>query len=413
MIEAAKLGVTISADSSSAQKSLASLGTSVASAGKGFSALDEVVTGVLREVGAAVTNAFAGMTTAMTSWVSSSVDSATAYQKSLAMIRGLTENAKGDVEIVSSSILELTKTIPISADEMANAAYFIGSAGYSGAAGIQVLTQSAKAAAAGLGDTTTIADAVTSALTAYKMSAEEAGRVTDVMTNIVIQGKTAPAALAGALGRVLPIASAAGVEFEDIAASVATMTKVGMSAEESIVALRGILGALIAPGSQATDALASVGLSTDELRKSIRDDGLLIALKDLMERTGGNIETLDLIIPNIRALTGVLATVGSQSETYTTILGTMFEATGRTNKGFEDASKTYLFQASLLRNNFEGVAIRLGTAVIPAMTSAMYMLQSAVQAVSPSIGEWVDNALIPANNIVQLHFDSKIGRAHV
>lgn len=385
--------VAFNRDLEGASKSVTDFGSSATSSKSHFSAFGEVVTGALREIGAMGVRALKDAASAVVDLGKQSLTMSADFEQSMSMIRGLTETSTTDFTHLGQQILDISKDTNISAKDLADASYFIASAGHTGSASLEILTEASHAAASGLGSTVDVADAVTSALNAYKLSADEAGRVTDVMTNIVIQGKTAPDELAGALGRVMPIAAAAGVSFEQVAASVATMTKVGLNADESVTALRGVLGALIAPGKQATEALDSLGLTTDELRTMIREKGLLMALQELMDRTGGNVETLDLIIPNVRALTGVLATASSQSAEYTRILGTMENAEGRTDAAFQSATQTFQFQYGVLINNLKTAAIEIGVQVLPMLTEATKALIDWLKPTIASIVEFATELL--------------------
>src|SRR5438045_2884528 len=142
----------------------------------------------------------------------------------MGQIAALTSTSSDAIAGLSKQVLELSTTLPQSPKELADALYFVSSSGFQGADAMNVLTASAKAAAAGLGDTKVIADTVTSVLNAYKLSAGDAAKVTDVLTTSVMEGKGEPAELAGALARVIPIAAAMGVNFEQVSASMATMT---------------------------------------------------------------------------------------------------------------------------------------------------------------------------------------------
>ena len=313
------------------------------------------------------------------------VKSAAEFEKKLALIRGLTDTTSAQFAGMSQAVLGLTRTIPKSAAELADALYFISSSGHQGADAMKILEISAKASAAGLGETKVIADAVTSTLNAYRLGADEAARVTDVLTNAVIQGKGEPAEFAGSLGRILPIASQAGVSIEQVAASMSVMTRIGLSAEESATALRGTLAALLAPGKQAREALLSIGFSVDSLRQSIREKGLLETLRVMMERTQGNVETLDLIIPNVRALTGVLATAGSQSEEYARVLETMNQAAGRTEKAFGVMADTFDAKLKKFENAVDGVKIAVGTGLLPTVSNFLEEMTAGIHVLDGSI----------------------------
>jgi len=307
---------------------------------------------------------------ALVTGATAAVKSAAELQTSMTSIAALTDTPRAAIQGLTKDVIAMSQEMPVSAQELAKGLYFISSSGFKGAQAIDILRSSAKAAAAGLGETKTIADAVTSALNAYGLQGEDSARITDILTQAVREGKGEPDQLAGALGRVLPIAAAAGVSMEQVAASMATMTLTGLNADEAATALRGTIGALLAPSKEAKDALLGLGLTTDDLRVAIKDKGLLDVLKMLMERTGGNVEELDKIIPNVRALTGVLSTAKSQGDKYAEVLLKMQNAAGTTDKAFAEMSNTFEFKLKKSQNAIENLGIAVGNKLLPPLSDA-------------------------------------------
>ena len=112
---------------------------------------------------------------------------------------------------------------------------------------METLEASARAAAIGLGDVTDIADLATSTLNAYGEENISAVGATDVLTAAVREGKLEASELAGSMGRVLPIASAMGVQFHEVGAAFAALSRTGTNAAEAATQVRGILSSLLRP----------------------------------------------------------------------------------------------------------------------------------------------------------------------
>ena len=184
----------------------------------------------------------------------------------------------------------------------------------------------------GLGDVATVADLATSAMNAYGPEVLSATAATDVLTTAVREGKLEASELAGSMGRVLPIASAMGVRFDEVGAAMAAMSRTGTNASEASTQLRGILAALLRPTTQAEEALAGMGLSADGLRTQLREDGLLATLQTLSERFQGNDAAAAQVFGNVRALAGVMDLMGANSATTAKIFDSLTESTGATDK---------------------------------------------------------------------------------
>jgi len=297
------------------------------------------------------------------------------YESAMTKVATLTGSNAAQIVLYKEKIQDLATFLPQSMSALAEGLYYVASAGYRGQEAIDVLTNSAKAAANSMGSVEVVAQAVTSALAAYGLKGSESGRVTDILTQAVIYGKLEFDELAGSIGRVLPIAAAAGVSLEEVAASLSTMSLTGLNAEEAATALRSALMSLFAPSKGATDALMSMGLSADDVRASIREKGLLATLRMLMDLTNGNVTALDAIIPNVRGLVAVLATAGSQSEVYATILKEVSNSLGVTDRAFEITAQTARVQMGLFRNSLEGVGLLVSSVLIPPLLSATNTLR--------------------------------------
>jgi TP901 family phage tail tape measure protein len=383
-------------------------------AGQSGTRMGEVMTGALRKVGELAVNALASAGRAVVDFVRGSEEAAKQYQKTMAEIVGLTGTSTQAVGQLSQQVLQLAGPVAKAPQELADALYFVLSSGVDAAHAMDVVTASAKASAAGLGETKIVADLVTSVMNAYGQQNISAAHATDILTQAVKDGKGEPDAYAAALGRVLPIASAAGVNFEQVAASIATMTRTGLDANEATTALRGIIGSLEAPVAKTRSALHDMGLSADDVRASIRDRGLLDTLQMLMEKSHGNLDVMSKLVPNIRALTGVLSTAGSQSQAYAEILGHMNNAQGATDRAFQAATQTLDFQEKALAAAGDAIRIEIGSVFLPYLAAgakgAAEFAQGLVGHVGPAIKDAI-GFLGQAARIIQSLLVPAIGAA--
>jgi len=267
------------------------------------------------------------------------------FESSMTKIVGLVGVAREQVDLWAKDILEMAPRLGKAPKELADALFFITSAGIRGAEAMEVLEMSAKASAAGLGETKIVADLVTSAMNAYGKEVLNAEAATDVLVAAVREGKAEADALASSMGMVLPIASAMGVSFDQVGGAVAAMTRTGTNARTASMQLRQMLAALLKPAQQAEKAMWAMGTSTTALRKTIREDGLLAALMRIRELTNKYGEdTMAQVFPNIRALSGVLDIMGSNLEDNIAIFESLENAVGSSNRAFKEASDTFEFK---------------------------------------------------------------------
>ena len=292
------------------------------------------------------------------------------FELSMSRVEGLVGINRETVQAWMGDIKAMAPVVGKSSKELADALFYVTSAGVKGKEALDVVEMSAKAAAAGLEDTVVVADAVTSAMNAYGVANMSAERATNVLIATVREGKMAPADLAASLGKVIPLANAMGVSFEEVGASIATMTRTGFSAMESVTALRAILSGMIKPTKVAEKALRSMGTSTEELKGIMDKDGLLGALmkvKDLTNEYGEDL--MAQVYPNIRALSGVLNMLGGNIEGTKAIFKAMEDNTGDLANAFAVTAKTVDFrynQALIRAKSIMGaVGKTVSEAVIP------------------------------------------------
>ncbi len=289
------------------------------------------------------------------------------YDDTMTQVETLTEAAASQVGVWRQELLQLGPAVGRGPTELARALLRVTSAGLTTAAAMDVVRLSAKASAVGLGDTGEVASAVTSAMLAYAKTGLTAADATDQLLEAVKQGKAEAAELAPVLGRVIPIASQLGVSFAQVGGFVASFTRLGVDAEEAVTALRGTLGLLFKQSKEGTDALRAVGLTLNDVRRSVRERGLAQTLVDLIGKFHGNLDAIAAFIPNVRALAGVLATASAQGEGFVDMTSKIEHSTGALSTAFERVAASPGFKFRQLLAQLQVVGLQLAVQIMPMM----------------------------------------------
>lgn len=293
------------------------------------------------------------------------VQFSTQFEDSLAKIRGLVGVSADQTAAFGEQILKLGPAVGKGPVELADALYFITSAGIKGAEALDVLEASSKAASAGLGETQVVADAVTSVLNAYGEGTYSSMQATDILTAAVREGKAEASSFAPALGKVLPVASAFGLSFEDIAASVAALTRSGAEAGTSAIYLRQVLNTLLDPTLKAQKAMEGIGVSAATIRERIVSGDLLGALESLNQGFNGNVEAMAQVFGNVRALTAVFSLLGPNLESNRKIFDSINNTSGDTQKAFDEIAQTTGFKMKAASAEMQASLIKIGDAMAP------------------------------------------------
>jgi TP901 family phage tail tape measure protein len=314
------------------------------------------------------------------------------FDNSMTKIVSLVGLTRDEVDGMRGDVIKMASQYGKSASEAADALFFITSAGLRGRDAMQTLESSLKGAAVGLGDVKTIADLATSAMNAYGPQTLSAGKATDILAGAVREGKLESSELAGAMGQVLPVASAMGVGFDEVGAAMAAMSRTGTNAATASTQLRGILNSLLKPSQQAEKALAGMGLSSEGLRQQLREQGLLATLQTLSDKFDGNDAAAAKVFGNVRALSGVLDLMGANAATTEQIFGSLTNATGILDDGFATVAETTGFKLQQAFQTTKNSLIEIGDIIAPVVAQVAQRISELVksfQALSPETKQFI------------------------
>jgi len=286
-----------------------------------------------------------------------------------------------------SDIIRIGNSTNRASKEIADALYYTASAGIKTKEAMDIVEMSARGAASGLGDTDVIARFLTYSMNAYGKEAFASSRVMDILTIAVREGTAEASTMVGVLGNILPVASALGVPIDQVAASLAAMTRTGFDASKSATALRQIMVSLLHPSVEARKALEMMSKSTGDssvsiegLRRTLRDEGLIETLEKIDKLT--NIfgeEMAGIIFPNVRALTGDLSLVGAKLEENKKIFTATKNETGVFANAFSIMTNTMSFNLGTVKKAAEQAFIGLGQSMMQPLIGILKDLVSNIR----------------------------------
>ena len=350
----------------------------------------------MRDVGRTMTRR---MTVPLLAVGAGAVALATNFETSLAKVQALVGLTAEEVDDMKESVLALSRETAQSPQALADGLFFVTSAGLRGADALDALEFSAKAASSGLGTVEEVADLLTSAMNAYGPAVLSAEQATNDLTTAVRLGKFAPEELAIAMGRVLPISSAMGVEFHEVSAAFAAMSRTGTNAAESATQIRSILKTILSPSEEAKTALADVGLSAEFLQERLAEDGLLPTLELLVETFGENVNATEAVFGNIRALAGVMDMLGSNVEATRMIFADMADTTGTIDQAFATMSETTGFKVRQALADLQAALIELGEILLPVVADVMGALTTMAKAFA-DLPKPIQNVILAAGGLL-------------
>ncbi len=316
----------------------------------------------VKEAGSVMT---LGLTLPLVAAATAALKFSTDFETAMVKVGNLTNIGAAGIKEMRAEILKLSPQVAIGPKELAAGLLTIASTGLQGAEALDVLQRSAKATAVGLGETKDVGRAVTAAIKAYGSEALTAEQATNKLFVAVREGGAETNEMASQLGRVVGVAKQMGISFDEVLASVATFTRLGVDAATATTGLRATIIAMLHPSKQAVETLQEMGTSIDEVRKVIREKGLAVALQELLKLADGDADAIGRIIPEARALASVLGTAGALGEDYTEVLKTIKTSTGDLDAAFEETSKTLGFRWNAALAQAQIVLLQFGDAIAP------------------------------------------------
>ena len=168
-----------------------------------------------------------------------------------------------DFARLKGQVAELSKSIPVVRDELANGLYQVISNGVPEDNWIAFLQKSAKASVGGIADLGETVKVTSTIIKNYGLSWDKAGDVQDKIQLTAKNGVTSFEQLAQALPRVTANASTLGVSVDELLASFATLTGVSGNTAEVSTQLAAIFTALVKPSSEASKMAQQMGIEFD------------------------------------------------------------------------------------------------------------------------------------------------------
>ena len=164
---------------------------------------------------------------------------------------------------LKGQVAELSKSIPVVRDELANGLYQVISNGVPEDNWIAFLQKSAKASVGGIADLGETVKVTSTIIKNYGLSWDKAGDVQDKIQLTAKNGVTSFEQLAQALPKVTSNAATLGVSIDELMATFATLTGVSGNTAEVSTQLAAIFTALVKPSSEASKMAQQMGIEFD------------------------------------------------------------------------------------------------------------------------------------------------------
>lgn len=200
------------------------------------------------------------------------------FEATLNSVQAVSGATASEFAILSDKAKELGATTKFTASDVAGAMQFMAMAGLQAGQIYGGVEKALTLAAAGNMDLAQSADIVTNIMTAMNLTTGELGRAVDVLTKTFTSSNTSLGNLGYAFKYVAPIASAAGIEFEEVSAALGLLGNAGMQGTMAGTALRGAIIRLSNPTGEAEKLMKQLGIQVKNA------DGSFKSLTDIVKQ---------------------------------------------------------------------------------------------------------------------------------
>jgi TP901 family phage tail tape measure protein len=237
---------------------------------------------------------------------------------------------------------------------------------------LEFMQVASKSAIAGVTSVDTAVDGLTTTINAFGLDIGQAGAVADSMFAAVKGGKTTFDELSSALFNVAPAASAAGVEFSEVNAAIATLTASGVPTSVATTQIRAAFVALSKPSKELTALFNDLGFESGEA--AIAQNGLQFAMDAVFKASGGSAAQMKVLLGRQEAVNAINVLAGTSAGKFADELARQAEAAGSVDDAFNEIDKN----RSIERNKvaFENMSLAIGSILIPVMEAIIPLITS-------------------------------------
>lgn len=345
-------------------------------AGKALSSVGDKIEGVGKKL-SVVSAGIVGLGAA-------AVKTAADFDSAMSQVAAISGAAGDEFDALREKAREMGEKTKFSASEAAEAMTYMAMAGWKTQDMLDGIDGIMNLAAASGEELGSVSDIVTDALTAFGLSAADAGHFADVLAAASNSANTNVSMLGGSFKYVAPVAGALGYSIEDVSVALGLMANSGIKAEQGGTALRSMLSRLAKPTKEVDKAFLQLGISASDAL--VNADGSMKPLSETMdilrEKMSGLSEAeqanVAAGIAGQEAMSGLLAIVNASASDYDALRAAIAGADGTAEKMAGTMQDNLNGQLTILKSQLEELAISFGDLLMPLIRDVVTAIQSFV-----------------------------------
>lgn len=302
------------------------------------------------------------------------------FERSMARVGAVSRASAEDLRRLTATARELGARTSFSASQAAEGMQYLAMAGFSVDQTISAMPGMLNLAAAGAIDLGRAADIASNILTGFGLSADEMGRVGDVLVNTFTRSNVDLNMLGESMKYAAPVARALGLSIEETAAMVGKLGDAGIQGSMAGTALRAMLLRLSSERGAVQKELQAYGIAIADAQGNLKSLPSLLA--EIQAKTShlGSQEAAK-VLSQIFGQEAVGAALALMEQASSGALQTLIDQTqeaGAAQRVAADMTRNAHGEWTRLKSVLESISITLGNTLLPVLTELLQAVQTRV-----------------------------------
>lgn len=336
-----------------------------------------------KEVGNKIQNAgkkMQGLSTTTAMAGGAAVAVAADFDTSMSYVQALTGATGEEFEALKNKAREMGATTKFSATEAGEAMGYMALAGWDTNDMLNGLEGILNLAAASGTDLATTSDIVTDSLTAMGYSAEDAGRMADVMSAAQANSNVTVETMGETFQYAASVAGSLGYSMEDLALATGLMGNAGIKGSQAGTSLRSMMTNLAAPTKTGAAMMEKLGISLTDAEGNMKP--LRVVMEELRGSFSGLSETEKTAAAQAlvgkNAMTGFLSIINASEGDFNKLEQAIDGSSGAAEEMSEVMLDNLGGQLTILKSGLQEMGIAMGETLTPIVSALADKIQGLI-----------------------------------
>lgn len=303
---------------------------------------------------------------------------AAGFEKGMSNVQSISGASGKQLDKLSAKAKEMGAKTKFSAKEATDAYQYMAMAGWKAGSMMKGIEPIMKLAGASNEDLATTSDIVTDSLTAFKMTAKETGRFTDVMAAASANSNTNVKMLGESFKYCAPLAGSLKFSVEDVSKGLGLMANSGIKASQAGTSMRALFTRMAKPTKESAAAMKELGISlTNSNGKMKPFDAIMKKMRKSFKGLTEEEQTqYAAMLAGQNGMSGLLAMVNASDKDFKKLSKSIDGSSGACNKMYEVSQNNLNGQLTVLKSTVESIGISFGERLAPHVKKLTKFIQS-------------------------------------